>query len=46
MDDKKVCIYFYVTKEFKKQLLTEAAEKNLTLSSYIKMLIANRNENK
>ena len=46
MDEKKVCINIYISQELKEQLQNEAKEKNISLSSYIKMLIANRNENK
>lgn len=38
----KTTIIFKTTEEFKKQLMKEAKEKNLTLSAYIKSILNER----
>lgn len=45
MTNKKVYIHFLVDENFKKQLMNEAKEKQLSLNSYIRLILLARKEN-
>lgn len=45
MTNGKVYIHFLVDENFKKQLMNEAKEKQLSLNSYIRLILLARKEN-
>ncbi len=45
MNNGKVYIHFLVDEDFKKQLMDEAKRKQLSLNSYIRLILLARKEN-
>ncbi len=44
MKEKKELVMLAVDKSFKQELLKEAADKGLTLSAYVRMILIERNK--